>query len=204
MLLVEDFDGDLDQTLVIARNIRSRIANAGLDLGDGIRDAGEHSGAVLGCNQNPNGLNFFFLSLRPLNVNDAVLIDHQLDDVLAPFVVYDDALAKRNIPNDILAAQRITASSTHRQKIIDAFDDDRVLAQADKFFNGFHPAFDPRFLSLFRVELGKFLSAQKLGENIAGQCFSVSDRGKQIFRPAKTVFIRDTLHLSVVIDKLFW
>ena len=51
----------------------------------------------------------------------------------------DDAFFERNITDYLFAPKRIAASGTVDQKVIDTFDDDRVLAHANKLADGFHP-----------------------------------------------------------------
>jgi hypothetical protein len=70
--------------------------------------------------------------------------------------MHDNALPERDITDYFLAAKRVAAAGAICQKIVNAFDYNRVFAQTDKFFNGFYAAFNTRFLFLFRVEFGKF------------------------------------------------
>ena len=79
----------------------------------------------------------------------------------------DDALSERDVADDVLAAKRIAALGPVDQEIVDALDDDRVLAQPDKLLTAFMPRFEPRFFLFFGIELGKFFGAEEFGDNIS-------------------------------------
>ena len=60
------------------------------------------------------------------------LLTISCETFLQRLIMNDDALAERDVADDVLTAERIAATSTCRKQIVDALDDDRVLAHADE------------------------------------------------------------------------
>src|SRR5690606_17672707 len=123
-------------------------------------------------------------ALGPIDLDDAVAVDHQLFDVLTAFVMDYDTLAERDIADDVLAPKRIAAAGPRREQIVDALDDYRVFAEADEFLDGLDAGGQTIVFTLFGVKLGKFLGPEELGQHVSRQRLAVADRGEQIFGPA--------------------
>ena len=51
VLFVENLDCYLDDSQIVFRNICASVTNSGFNVGDGVGDAGDHAGAVLGGGQ---------------------------------------------------------------------------------------------------------------------------------------------------------
>lgn len=136
VLLVVDLDRYFDQSDIFLRHIGACIANSRLDLCDRIRDTGEHSRAILGRCEQLDGLDLAVAIFRPFDVDDTVAVDHQLPHVLAPLIVHNNALPERDVTDNVLASQRIAASRSRYQQILDALDADRIFAEANELLNG--------------------------------------------------------------------
>ena len=76
MLFVEDFHRDLDLSAIVAGHDRAGVSNARLNIRYGIRNTGEHSGTILRRNKNSNGLDLALVRLRPVDIHDALFVDH--------------------------------------------------------------------------------------------------------------------------------
>src|SRR2546421_11212878 len=69
VFFVVDLDRHLDHADVVLRNVCTGVADTCLYVGDGIGNAGEHAGAVLGGCKELYGLDLFFITLGPLDVD---------------------------------------------------------------------------------------------------------------------------------------
>src|SRR5262249_32652008 len=154
------------------------IANACFHVGDRARDTRNHAGAVLGDRQELDGVRRLLRPSGPLNFDDSLAIDHQLLHVLTARGVDRHALAARDVANHLFAVKRVTATRARHHQIVDAADDDRIVAQTNETFDGANTAPEPRLLLL--VELLKLLWSKILRDDVAWNQLAVSDRGQQI------------------------
>ena len=67
---------------------------------------------------------------------------------------------------------------TGRKQIIDALDDNSVLAEPDELFDRPHAGLKPRFFSLIRIELGKLFGTKVLCQHVPRERFAIADRSE--------------------------
>src|ERR1051325_6920937 len=105
VLEVEDFDGDFDAAAVVGLDGRVRGAYVRLDVLYRVRHVGDHALGVLGYREQPHGVGGLALAhVGPLDLDYALGVDHQLLHVRAALRVDGDALAARDVADDLLAA----------------------------------------------------------------------------------------------------
>src|SRR5215204_2924813 len=197
---VEDFDRDLDAAAVVGGDRRVRGADVGLDVLDGVRHVGDHARPVLGDGEEPDGVGGFARPrVGPLDLDDALGVDHQLLDVRAAPRVDGDALAARDVADDLLAADGVAAARARHQQVVHAAHDDGVLAEADELLDGLdagrQAAPERRLLAL--LELGELLRPEVFGDDVARHRLAVPDGRQQVVHAPVAVLVRDALERAV-------
>src|ERR1043165_7533616 len=83
VLDIEDLDSDLYAPALVVCDRCARIAYAGLHVRDRARNACDHARAILRNREQLDRIRLLIGLARPLDLDDALGIDHQLRDVLA-------------------------------------------------------------------------------------------------------------------------
>src|SRR5215207_7177331 len=197
---VEDLDRDLDAAAVVGGDRRVRGADVGLDVLDGVRHVGDHAGAVLGDGEEFDGVGGLARArVGPLDLDDALGVDHQLLDVRAAPRVDGDALAARDVADDLLAADGVAAARARHQQVVHAAHDDGVLAEADELLDGLdagrQAAPERRLLAL--LELGELLRPEVFGDDVTRHGLPVPDGRQQVVHAPVAVLVRDALQGAV-------
>src|SRR3989442_4278123 len=108
-----------------------------------------------------------------------------------------DALAARDVADDLFTVQWIAATRAHYHQIVNAANDDRVVAHADQTLHGPDAATQPRLFLL--IELLKLLGTKVFGNYVTRHEFAVADCGQQIVDAPVSVVASNTLHLTIAI-----
>src|SRR5215207_8524305 len=197
---VEDLDRDLDAAAVVGGDRRVRGADVGLDVLDGVRHVGDHARPVLGDGEEFDGVGGLARPrVGPLDLDDALGVDHQLLDVRAAPRVDGDALAARDVADDLLAADGVAAARARHQQVVHAAHDDGVLAEAYELLDGLHAgrqaAPDRRILPL--LHLRELLGPEVLGDDVTRHGLPVPDGRQQVVHAPVAVLVRDALQGAV-------
>ena len=115
----------------------------------------------------------------------------------------DDPFAERDVADDLLAAKRIAARARVVRRLSTPLTTIASSPRPINFLTAFTPVFRSRLFLLLGVEFVEFFGAEKFCQNVSRQGLAVSNRCKQIVRPAQAIFVRDPLHLGLIVEKLF-
>src|SRR2546422_2956849 len=110
MLHVKHLHSDFDAALVVGRNRGAGVPNAGLHVGNGSGDAGDHTSAIFGDGEEFYRVSSLLGTRSPFYGDDALRIYHQLLYVLAARSMHCDTFAAGDIADDLFAVQRIAAT----------------------------------------------------------------------------------------------
>src|SRR5215213_2449432 len=200
VLEVEDLDGDLYAAAVVGLDRGVRGAYVGLDVLYRVRHVGDHARAVLGYRQQAHGVGRLARArVGPLDLDDALGVDHQLLHVRAALRVDGDALAARDVADDLLAADGVAAAGARDEQVVHAAHDDGVFAEPYELLDGLHARRDaaPERRLLLLLDLRELLGAEVLRDDVARDRLPVADRGHQIVQAPVAVLVRDALHRAV-------
>src|SRR6185503_6359469 len=136
---IKHFDGHFYVTSLVV-NRGTCVANTCLHVRNRAGDPGNHSGPILSDCQQLHCVCCLLRTSRPLYFNDTFAIDHQLVDVLTTLRVYGDTFSTSDVTNDVLTVQRITTASARHHQIVNATDDDRIVAKPNESLDRTHSA----------------------------------------------------------------
>ena len=119
--------------VLVVVGARFHVPDVGVDVGDLRADRGQQPLPVLDLHRQPHGVARAASRRRlvPLDVDAALGVVQQVDDVRAGRGVDRHALAARDVADDLLAADRIAAARAEHHQVVDARDLDLLFAAAE-------------------------------------------------------------------------
>src|SRR5262245_41887427 len=138
VLQIVDVHGQVDPPRTVVQNlvIGARVADVGFDIGDGVGQRRKLSCAVFGHHRELHRVRVFDLVGHPGDFDDPLAVDHQVRGVLASRGVNAHALAARDVSYDLFTADRAATGRAIDQHVVNALDQNAVVAQAQRAFDG--------------------------------------------------------------------
>src|SRR5262245_23787173 len=174
MLQIVDVHGQVDPPRPVVQNliVGARVADVGFDVGDGVGQSRQLSGAVFGHHRQLHRVRIFNLVGHPRDLDDPLAVNHQVRGVLAARGVDPHALPARDVSDDLLTSDRVAAGRAVDQHVVDALDQNALVAHAQRAFDGVGHLLQLRRLGL--LDLGQVFGLDEARQYGAGHQLAVA------------------------------
>src|SRR5262249_39886416 len=176
--------------------IRARVADVGFNVGDGVGQRRKLTGAIFGHHRQLHGVWVFGFVGHPRDLDDSFAIDHEVRGVLAALGVNADALATRDVAYDLFTANRVTTGRAIDQHVVNPLDQNAIVAQTQRAFDGVGHLPQLRRLGLF--DFVQVFGLHKSDQDRPRHELAVTDGREHVVNFSVAVVVEKFLELRVI------